>query len=43
MAESATTASGGLLARAPSGGLVLGAIASVQFGSALAATRYSSA
>lgn len=32
--------SGGLLARAPSGGLVLGAIASVQFGSAIAATLF---
>ncbi|MDQ6810497.1 MAG: EamA family transporter [Actinomycetota bacterium] len=31
---------GGLLARAPSGGLVVGAIASVQFGSALAATLF---
>jgi inner membrane transporter RhtA len=30
----------GLLARAPSGGLVIGAIASVQFGSALAATLF---
>ena len=30
----------GLLARAPSGGLVLGAVASVQFGSALAATLF---
>ncbi|MBA3809847.1 MAG: EamA family transporter [Solirubrobacterales bacterium] len=30
----------GLLARAPSGGLVLGAIASVQFGSSLAATLF---
>jgi inner membrane transporter RhtA len=30
----------GLLARAPSGGLVLGAIASVQFGSAIAATLF---
>ncbi len=30
----------GLLARAPSGGLVVGAIASVQFGSALAATLF---
>lgn len=32
--------SGGLLARAPSGGLVIGAIASIQFGSALAATLF---
>jgi inner membrane transporter RhtA len=31
---------GGLLARAPSGGLVVAAIASVQFGSALAATLF---
>jgi inner membrane transporter RhtA len=31
---------GGLLARAPSGGLVVGAIASVQFGSAVAATLF---
>lgn len=31
---------GGVLARAPSGGLVLGAIASVQFGSALATTLF---
>jgi inner membrane transporter RhtA len=34
------TADGGLLARAPSGALVLGAITSVQFGSALAATLF---
>jgi inner membrane transporter RhtA len=41
MAESATSASGASpLARAPSGGLVVGAIASVQFGSALAATLF---
>jgi inner membrane transporter RhtA len=41
MAERATSASGvGPLARAPSGGLVVGAIASVQFGSALAATLF---
>jgi inner membrane transporter RhtA len=41
MAESATSASGvGPLARAPSAGLVVGAIASVQFGSALAATLF---
>lgn len=33
--------SGGLLARAPSAGLVVGAIASVQFGSAIAATLFS--
>jgi inner membrane transporter RhtA len=32
--------SSGLLARAPSGGLVIGAIASVQFGSAVAATLF---
>jgi inner membrane transporter RhtA len=32
----------GLLSRAPSGGLVVGAIASVQFGSALAATLFAS-
>ena len=36
----ASEPSGGLLARAPSGGLVVGAIASVQFGSALAATLF---
>jgi inner membrane transporter RhtA len=41
MAESATSASSpGPLARAPSGGLVLSAITSVQFGSALAATLF---
>jgi inner membrane transporter RhtA len=41
MVESATSASGaGPLDRAPSGGLVVGAIASVQFGSALAATLF---
>jgi inner membrane transporter RhtA len=41
MAECATRASrGGPLARAPSTGLVLSAIASVQFGSALAATLF---
>ncbi len=34
------TREGGLLTRAPSGGLVIGAIASVQFGSALAATLF---
>jgi inner membrane transporter RhtA len=41
MADGVTAASGaGLLARAPSGGLVVGAIASVQFGSSLAATLF---
>jgi inner membrane transporter RhtA len=41
MADGIATASrGGPLARAPSGGLVVGAIASVQFGSALAATLF---
>ncbi len=41
MADVARTPSGvGLLSRAPSGGLVLGAIASVQFGSSLAATLF---
>lgn len=38
--RSASQSSGGLLARAPSGGLVVGAIASVQFGSAIAATLF---
>jgi inner membrane transporter RhtA len=41
MSAGATTSSGvGPLARAPSGALVLGAIASVQFGSSLAATLF---
>jgi inner membrane transporter RhtA len=41
MADRVTAASGaGLLARAPSGGLVVGAIGSVQFGSSLAATLF---
>jgi inner membrane transporter RhtA len=41
MADGVTTASGdGPFARAPSGGLVVGAIASVQFGSSLAATLF---
>ena len=40
MAELAET-DAGLLARAPSAGLVVGAIASVQFGSAIAATLFS--
>src|SRR5579885_1943403 len=38
--RSASASSGGLLARAPSGALVIGAIASVQFGSAVAATLF---
>ena len=38
--RSTSEPSGGLLARAPSGGLVVGAIASVQFGSAIAATLF---
>jgi inner membrane transporter RhtA len=38
--EPRTPASAGLLARAPSGGLVLSAIASVQFGAAIAATLF---
>jgi inner membrane transporter RhtA len=42
VAQTDTAARGpGLLARAPSGGLVVGAIASVQFGSAIAATLFS--
>jgi inner membrane transporter RhtA len=41
MSERAATASGeGMLARAPSGALVVGAITSVQFGSSLAATLF---
>jgi inner membrane transporter RhtA len=41
MADRVTAAGGaGLLARAPSAGLVVGAIASVQFGSSLAATLF---
>jgi inner membrane transporter RhtA len=41
MADGVTSPSpAGVLARAPSGGLVVGAIASVQFGSALAATLF---
>lgn len=41
MADRVTAASGaGLLSRAPSGGLVVGAIGSVQFGSSLAATLF---
>ena len=38
--RSPAATSAGLLARAPSGGLVLGAIASVQFGAAIAATLF---
>jgi inner membrane transporter RhtA len=40
MAHGVARTSTGLLARAPSGGLVVGAIASVQFGSSLAATLF---
>ncbi len=38
--RASTASSGGALARVPSGGLVVGAIASVQFGSAIAATLF---
>jgi inner membrane transporter RhtA len=38
--SASAASSGGLLARVPSGGLVIGAVASVQFGSAIAATLF---